>query len=53
MLDVGDEVVIMSSPGRFRVVAIDGNQLTIENDKGLQKTVLAASVRAVAPSTAK
>jgi hypothetical protein len=53
MVDVGDEVVIMSNPGRFRVVAIDGNQLTIENDRGVQKTVLAASVRTVPQSTAK
>ncbi len=49
MLHIGDEVVIMSAAGRFKVVAIDGSQLTIENAEGVRKTVLAQSVRTVPP----
>jgi hypothetical protein len=45
MYNVGDEVVVMSYPGRFRVIAIDGFVLTLENDSGVQKRVLAQSVR--------
>ena len=47
MYNVGDEVVVMSFPGRFRVIAIDGFVLTLENDSGVQKRVLAQSVRNV------
>jgi hypothetical protein len=50
MVQVGDEVVIMSAPGRFRVLAVEGETLTIENDHGLRKVVLAASVRTVQKS---
>jgi hypothetical protein len=35
----------MSFPGRFRVIAVDGNVITIENDIGVRKTVLEQSVR--------
>jgi hypothetical protein len=47
MVRVGDEVVVMSAPGRFKVVAIDGPVLTIENAQGVRKTVFETSVRAV------
>ncbi len=49
MLQIGDEVVLMSAPGRFRVVEIDGPVITIENDSGVRKRVLDHSVRAVKP----
>jgi hypothetical protein len=45
MLQVGHEVVLMSFPGRFRVVAVDGEVITIENDTGIRKRVLAQAVR--------
>ncbi len=49
MLQLGQEVVLMSLPGRFRIVAIDGRVLTIENDSGLRKRVLDQAVRTVPP----
>ncbi len=52
MLQIGDEVVIMSSPGRFRVIAIDGAVVTIENAKGIRKLVLETTLRAVETSRA-
>jgi hypothetical protein len=48
-MDVGQEVVLMSFPGRFRIVAVDGNVITIENDIGVRKTVLQQSVRVMPP----
>ena len=45
MPQVGQEVVLMSFPGRFRVVEVDGEVLTIENDAGIRKRVLAQAVR--------
>jgi hypothetical protein len=45
MVEVGQEVVVMSSPGRFRVIEVDGEVLTIENDLGVRKRVLEQSVR--------
>jgi len=42
---VGDEVVIMSAPGRFTIVAIDGPLLTLENREGVRKTVHVTNVR--------
>lgn len=48
-MEVGQEVVLMSFPGRFRVVAVDGNVLTIENAIGVRKTVLQQSVRVMPP----
>jgi hypothetical protein len=45
MVQVGQEVVLMSFPGRFRVVEVDGNVITIENDTGIRKQVLAQAVR--------
>ncbi|MFI5397290.1 MAG: hypothetical protein ACHQ9S_17255 [Candidatus Binatia bacterium] len=47
MMQVGDEVVVMSAPGRFKVVAIDDSVVTIENAEGLRKTVLEQNVRTV------
>ena len=49
MLEVGQEVVLMSFPGRFRVVAVDGDVITIENDTGIRKQVLSRAVRVMAP----
>jgi hypothetical protein len=49
MYHVGDEVVLMSFPGRFRIVAIEGQVLMLENDAGVQKRVLSSSVRVVHP----
>src|SRR5215470_12996635 len=45
MLEVGQEVVLMSFPGRFRVIDVEGNVITIENDAGIRKKVLAQAVR--------
>jgi hypothetical protein len=45
MYRVGDEVIVMSSPGRFTIVAVDGNVLTIENEQGVSKQVLVQAVR--------
>lgn len=45
MLEVGQEVVLMSFPGRFRVIAVEGQVITIENDSGMRKRVLAQAVR--------
>jgi hypothetical protein len=45
MVEVGDEVVIMSAPGRFRVIAIEGPVLTIENDGGVRKQVHEVNIR--------
>ena len=47
MLQIGDEVVIMSAPGVFKVIAIDGPTVTIENGQGVRKLVLEGSVRTV------
>lgn len=47
MIKVGDEVVVMSAPGRFKVIAVEGSRLIIENASGLRKTVLEQSVRRV------
>lgn len=47
MLQVDQEVLLMSAPGRFRVVAVDGDVLTIENQGGLRKRVLSGAVRVV------
>jgi hypothetical protein len=49
MLEVGQEVVLMSFPGRFRVIEVDGEVLTIENDLGIRKRVLEHSVRVMPP----
>lgn len=45
MYQIGDEVLVMSTPGMFRVVAIDGPVLTIENAQGLRKDVFEQAVR--------
>ncbi len=45
MVRIGDEVVVMTAPGRFRVVAVNGVVVTIENAEGVRKTVLEQSVR--------
>jgi hypothetical protein len=52
MLEVGQEVVLMSFPGRFRVVEVDGRVITIENDLGVRKRVLEQSVRVMPPKEA-
>ena len=49
MLQVGQEVVLMSLPGRFRVVEVDGDVITIVNDLGLRKKVLEQAVRVLPP----
>jgi len=49
MLQVGQEVVLMSYPGRFRVVAVDGEVITIENAVGIRKKVLTQAVRVMPP----
>jgi preprotein translocase subunit YajC len=48
MLQIGDEVVTMSAPGIFRVIAIDGPTVTIESGEGVRKHVLEGSVRTIA-----
>ena len=49
MFKVGQEIVLMSSPGRFRIVDVDGEVITIENELGLRKRVLDQAVRVVSP----
>jgi hypothetical protein len=45
MVQIGDDVVIMSAPGRFKVIAIDAAVVTLENAEGVRKRVLESSVR--------
>ena len=45
MYHVGEEVIVMSSPGHFIIVEIDGNVLTIENQQGIKKQVFEQAVR--------
>jgi hypothetical protein len=52
MVHIGDEVVVMTTPGRFRVVAVDGAVVTIENSEGVRKTVLEHSLRTLEPRKA-
>ena len=42
---VGDEVVVMSAPGRFTIVSINGPVLTLENKEGVRKMVHVTNVR--------
>lgn len=51
MPQVGEEVVLMSFPGRFRVVEVDGEVLTIDNGAGIRKKVLAQAVRVMPPAS--
>ena len=51
MPQLGQEVVLMSFPGRFRVVEVDGEIITIENDTGIRKRVLEQAVRLMPPKT--
>ena len=51
MIQIGDEVVIMSSPGRFRVIALEGLVVTIENSVGIRKLVLETSLRTLEKPT--
>jgi hypothetical protein len=52
MYEIGDEVVLMSAPGRFRIVAVDGPLLTVESESGVRKRVLVQAVRTVSPRKA-
>ena len=52
MLQIGQEVVLMSAAGRFKIVAIDGDLIVIENDLGIQRKVRQEAVRTVAPREA-
>ena len=47
MVQLGDEVIIMSAAGRFKVIAIDGPVVTIENAEGIRKSVLETTLRVV------
>jgi hypothetical protein len=47
MLHIGDEVVIMSAAGVFKIIAVDGPAVTIENAEGVRKLVLEGSVRTI------
>ena len=49
MVHIGDEVVVMTAPGRFKVVAVEGAMVTIENTQGVRKTVLEQSLRTLEP----
>lgn len=44
---IGDEVVIMSAPGRFKVIAVDGPVLTIESADGVRRVIYETGVRTV------
>lgn len=50
---IGDEVVIMSTPGRFAIVAINGPVLTIENKEGVRKMVHVTNVRTMGKPESK
>ncbi len=41
----------MSAPGRFRIVEVDGELITIENEAGIRRKVLEQAVRIAAPSS--
>jgi len=45
MLKIGDDVVTMGAPGRFTVVSVDGDTVTIENREGVRKSVLEWNLR--------
>lgn len=47
LYQVGQEVVLMSLPGRFRIIDVDGEIITIENATGVRKRVLEQAVRPV------
>jgi len=47
MLQVGDRVITMAAPGHFRVVAMEGLVVTIENQEGIRKTVLEMNIRKI------
>ncbi len=47
MLQVGDTVVTMGAPGRFEVIAVNGEEVIIQNAQGLRKTVLERSLRRI------
>jgi len=51
LYQVGQEVVLMSLPGRFRIVEVVGEIITIENATGVRKRVMEQAVRPV-PSPA-
>ncbi len=44
-MNVGDTVITMGAPGRFKIIAVDGDAVTIENDDGLRKTVRNVNLR--------
>ena len=47
LYQVGQEVLLMSLPGRFRIMEVDGQVITIENASGVRKRVLEQAVRPV------
>jgi hypothetical protein len=47
MLEVGDTVITMGAVGRFKVIAVAGPLLTIENADGIRKTVLEGNLRKI------
>ena len=49
MIAVGDTVVTMGAPGRFTVIAVDGELITIQNAEGVRKTVLGSNLRTIEP----
>ncbi len=51
LYQVGQEVVLMSLPGRFRIIQVDGEIIIIENAAGVQKRVLEQAVRPVPPQS--
>ncbi len=46
-MQVGDTVITMGAPGRFKVVAVDGSYITIESPLGIRKTVLIVNLRTI------
>jgi len=45
-------VVTMSAPGTFKIIAIDGDRVTIQDAHGVRKVVLAQALRTTQPETA-
>ena len=52
-MKVGDTVVTMGAPGRFKVIAVDHNAITIENEEGVRKTVRDVNLRTLPPTAAE
>lgn len=44
-MNVGDIVITMGAPGRFKIVAMDRDAVTIENEEGVRRIVRDVNLR--------